>query len=436
MSSEKDQELLEAVWDNRKFRVIQLLRANANPNTRDSNGQSVLSWARTVRVAELLLDNGAEIDLRDDDGVGRTSLHWAVSTEKPHMVAFLIRRGAKLLPTLGRGRTPLQCAVARTQSRMKTVKRLLKLEYDVPELLNDLALGDRSDEEKSRIARLILICHPEGIDEKDARGWTPLTAAASTDSRLMVSELLKMGANVNQVNGQYKTALHRACEQGQLSILETLLNENASIDSLDGLNRTPLMGAVRYGHIRCIEVLLAKGAKANQTDSTGNSLQSFAALSGMVKVWELVRTIKGLRRKTKDASGKTQLHLACRSGKLEMVVELLKAGYDPEGKDSHGRNTLIHAVQGVGYRSVRVEDSVEVVKYLLEEKHVRVGIQDKDNWTALHWAAEAGSRELYAILKNAGCKDDHVIVSKDRDLPRMCDDCLLVGRNAVLRYGL
>jgi uncharacterized protein len=83
------------------------------------------SWTATV---EILLNNGADIEARDDDG--STPLDWAAAFAQTDILKLLIQRGAKTDVTDKRGNTPLisaacGCALATMNSAYNVVKILL-----------------------------------------------------------------------------------------------------------------------------------------------------------------------------------------------------------------------------------------------------------------------------------------------------------------------
>jgi truncated hemoglobin YjbI len=73
----------------------------------------------TTRIAEALLDAGAEIEARDKKG--ETPLRRAVNCDRERMVCLLLRRGANPRSTDKKGKTPLDAA------RSENVRKLLAL---------------------------------------------------------------------------------------------------------------------------------------------------------------------------------------------------------------------------------------------------------------------------------------------------------------------
>ncbi|KAE8295662.1 NF-kappa-B inhibitor zeta I-kappa-B-zeta [Larimichthys crocea] len=60
------------------------------------------------------------------------------------------------------------------------------------------------------------------LDLKDSDGMTPLLHAAKHNHHLMVADLIRLGANVNETNNLGKSCLHLSAEKGYIRVLEVL----------------------------------------------------------------------------------------------------------------------------------------------------------------------------------------------------------------------
>jgi len=134
------------------------------------------SWTAT---AESLLDSGADIEARNEDG--STPLIWAASFAQADTLNVLIRRGARLDVTDNQGNTPLiaaacECALATMNSAYGVVKLLLD--------------------------------HGARVNARSKDGTTALmNAAAGFGGVAIVKMLLDNGANPRLRNRQGDTAL-------------------------------------------------------------------------------------------------------------------------------------------------------------------------------------------------------------------------------------
>ena len=62
-------------------------------------------------VAELLLENGADIIARAEDEHGGTPLHWAAATGRRQLAELLVKAGADVNATDKNGYTPLDATL-------------------------------------------------------------------------------------------------------------------------------------------------------------------------------------------------------------------------------------------------------------------------------------------------------------------------------------
>jgi len=88
----------------------------------------------------------------------------------------------------------------------------------------------------------------------------------------------------------------------------------------------------------------------------------------------------------------TPLHIACETGRKEIVALLMASGADPKIRDGNGDMPIHYAARS---------GSVEIVKLFLE-KGIGVGIADDHGRTALYQAAGRGHAPLVAFLLDQG----------------------------------
>ena len=115
---------VEEVRKNRIEEVRTLLSQGVDVNSRDVFGDNTgLHWAASLGLAEmarLLIDNGANLDIRNHDGT--TPLHWAAGEGQKERVVILIAHGADVNARGKGGWTPLRWAEAHGQ---KEIARIL-----------------------------------------------------------------------------------------------------------------------------------------------------------------------------------------------------------------------------------------------------------------------------------------------------------------------
>ena len=87
-----------------------------------------------------------------------------------------------------------------------------------------------------------------------------LCVAAGVGRLEEIRSLLDRRANINAVDNNKWTPLHRASRNGHHQCVELLLDRGANINAGTTFNYTPLHLASIYGHHQCIELLIDRGA--------------------------------------------------------------------------------------------------------------------------------------------------------------------------------
>ena len=158
---------------------------------------------------------------------------------------------------------------------------------------------------KLDIARMLL---EHGADPNAGDAVTknsPLMAAVRDESRiLLVPELIRRGADVDERNAELRTALMFAAEAGSDQAVQALLDRNAVVAARDNMSRNALMYAVRNGHAKVAALLLRKPIDLEAADT----------------------------------EGKTALFYAVQQNEETIATMLLNAGANPTAADNSGRS--------------------------------------------------------------------------------------------------
>jgi len=183
-------------------------------------------FARQAAAARFLLDKGADVQLKDKEGL--EALGFAVFIGDPDLVNRIIDRGGDVN------------------------------NQDNPFGWSPLHVAAR-------------FCHPEAAgalfgkgarpDLRDAEGNTPLMAAAVGNCESCLKLLAEKGADVNNKNASGDTPLHAAALNGAGSIVEFLVARGADPSSRNGYGNTPVQIAVRDGQKEIIDFFRTKGIK-------------------------------------------------------------------------------------------------------------------------------------------------------------------------------
>ena len=212
-------------------------------HARGGDGQTPLHFARSVQIADLLLEHGAEIDARDIDH-GSTPAQW-LGESRPLVAAHLVTRGAAPDPFLAVriGDIPL-------------LERLIKAE---PEGASLRVSRDRFPAAPPAAGHIYLFTIGEGC--------TLLHAAVSADQSGSVRWLAANGADVNARGGYDDgTPLHAAAWNDRAGPIGALLDAGADINAVSGSlhHNEPIGWAIVSGAVDAFRVLRERGAAVRE----------------------------------------------------------------------------------------------------------------------------------------------------------------------------
>ncbi|CCM10447.1 Ankyrin [Cardinium endosymbiont cEper1 of Encarsia pergandiella] len=180
-ASSKRMPLIVAIKKGEFEKVRAYLHTGADPNMRDSYGNTPLHWAgycdNDGRITKQLLEKGAKVDALDKNNF--TSLYWSVEKRHVRTMQALIEQAIALKIK------PISC--------------------ECENLLSWAA------------------------DCKDGES-----------SNKMVADLLRFGLDPNQPDNNRCTPLHYAVQHGNIKVVQTLLGAGARTDLQDKSGKVPL----------------------------------------------------------------------------------------------------------------------------------------------------------------------------------------------------
>jgi ankyrin repeat protein len=280
------------------------IEARVSPNTRDSMGKHtpvlVIAAERGhTRFVEVLLENGADPCVFDDDGY--TALFRAAQFGRKDCVRLLIGAGADVRAENLCGNTPLHAAV---MSKNLDCARLL-----VP--VSDLGACSLS-------------------------GATAFHSSVATASKECFELLLPL-VDVDVKTPVGATALHIACGQGLFDFTKALIKAGASPMAKDGNLTTPLHMASQFGHLACVTHLLGRPdrpkmtpAEVDAVDDQGTTSLHLAAALGDERVCAALLEA-GASLSARTAEGATPLMLARQLHPGRASLHQLLSGTGPPG---------------------------------------------------------------------------------------------------------
>ena len=268
--------------------------AEGRPKDMNRGGFTALLYAARescIPCAKELLDQGADINLGDPDGVtplivALTNIHW-------DMGKFLIERGADVNLWDFYGQTPLYAAVD-----MNTLPKGRRVELPALDETSGLdvitMLLDRGANPNPQL-KLRLPWRQVPYDRYTEPmlniGVTPLIRASKAGDIPVIKLLLAHGALPNLPNFNGDTPLMAACAKGwinsptrganysedqALEVYDLLRAAGADVNARTHFNETALHSAALRGWNRIVKKLIADGAELDVKDGNGLTAIDFA----------------------------------------------------------------------------------------------------------------------------------------------------------------
>ncbi|KAF3386475.1 Ankyrin repeat domain-containing protein 50 [Penicillium rolfsii] len=272
-----------------------LIAKGADVNKKGRGGRTPLMEALSFhierfefdKITRLLLENGAEVDCVDDDGI--TPLLLAAESDNPAILKLLIEKGADINKKGFRGHTPLMRAVV----------------------------------SRHEISARVLLDHGADVHCVDDDGITPLLLAAEIDNPTIIQLLIQNGADINQKDLRGQTPLLKAVSSCYEISASVLLDYWADVDCVDEDGTSPLLLAAGLGDPTIVQLLIERGARVNASTKDGTT--------------PLLRAMKTFQ---------TQEPAEARIDRDEIIRMLLEYGADPNCKDEKGNTPLSLAIRG------------------------------------------------------------------------------------------
>eukprot|EP00752_Nemacystus_decipiens_P005214 g4733.t1 len=258
--------------------VVQaLLDAGADVSLRSQDGTSPLDLAAGmghVEIARALLEHGADVNDASEDGF--TPLHNAAAGNKPEMVSLLCLNGADVDVLDNSGMSPLMLtaalghAAAAARALMAGGADATVQHGDDPSPLYLAASHERVD------VLMAMVEHGVDVNAPDGHSHTALHTAATANKAMTIEVLLGAGVDIDaRMEGDGCTPLFLAAHFSNTSAVTALLKRGASVTMRTAIRRTPLHAAAanagRPGAAAVVDLLLRWEADENAIDNDGQT---------------------------------------------------------------------------------------------------------------------------------------------------------------------
>uniref|UniRef100_A0ABD2VWG2 Uncharacterized protein n=1 Tax=Trichogramma kaykai TaxID=54128 RepID=A0ABD2VWG2_9HYME len=385
----------------RRKTVELLLRRGADPNLSNAKGETCLHIIcrrdnvvddddedddNTLKIFFEINDYFGRklwIDVRDKKG--NTPLHLALLAKRRKVAELLMNRGADLNLANADGSTPLHLLFLGSRP------------FHADFMERFWEIGDASP-------------RPLKIDARDKRGNTPLHLAMRNFAKVSnaVELMLRRGANPNLANAEGETCLHIICrrdnvvddddedDDNTLKIffeINDYVGRKLWIDAQDKKGNTPLHLALLAKRRKVAELLMNRGVDLNLANADGSTPLHLLFLGSrpfhadfMERFWEIGdASPRPLKIDARDKRGNTPLHLAMRNfAQVPNAVDLMRRGADLNLTNADGSTPLHLVLQAPG--DGNLVTLILFASSFLRRQPLKIELRNKRGDTPLHLA--------------------------------------------------
>lgn len=416
--------------------VSELLQLGASPDSRDKRGATALhvaAHAGHAPIVKTLLIEGADKDLVDRHG--RSPLHLASLTGDAPSVMALLAAGANLALRFTSGVYSVSALdVAARYGHVHVLQPLIgrgAMETVQPMKRAPLHFAAEQD----RVAAIqLLVAEGAGMNDKDAKGYTPLLLAAVENNVSAVEALCALGADISSrvktnfcFEGDDFAALDLAAYYGWTDIMNVLILHGSDVNARSWMGYQALHKAAEGNEVDAIDVLVEAGAAIHGTTGFSSPLHMAVEGKATKAIHALVR--HGADPEWNEELNETPLLRAVRVRHFGSVNALLAAGASPNV--SGDTDTLLYASLGGDGETPCGPDIVQA----LLEHGARVNATTPQGNTALHAAAAWTDDYMVDILVEAGATVCTPCVYGTTPLHEAATNQNLGTATALLRHG-
>lgn len=381
-----------------------LLQAGANIDIKDQTyfDKTSLHIATELNhsdIVEMLMKYDA--DSQAQDSQGNTILHLSCTQSSPRCLEVILSQGGKKVQSLVERRNKAGLIPLMVASQMgfdKHVKMLI--EHNSPIGVQDesgkTALHHATEKGNRPCAELLCQADSGLPWTTDSEGRTPLHLAVIAGKKDLM-EFLVQNSGMNLQDNQGHTPIHWAVVCGFHDLIDTLVEHGGDPSLVDDHGASPLhyaaqmcgdRGVSEIG-ILCLKALIKRGAKINAIDKGHKTPLLWAASAGSSEACKLLKEA-GADCSLADLDGLTALHCAVTCNHSACVDTLLtECGCAADTPDKNGCTPLFYASS---------MDQADNVKALLD-KGASPNYTDNKGKSPMHCAASSASLDALRLLK-------------------------------------
>ncbi|MDD5456104.1 MAG: ankyrin repeat domain-containing protein [Candidatus Margulisbacteria bacterium] len=254
---------------------------------------------------------------------------------------------------------------------------------------------------RQTLSRNLEILEFEKLDERYGEpGYLSedLKNAVESGDLITLKELIKKGADVNEIYEKFDTALIYAAKKCNMEIIRELINAGADVNYSDNDSITPLQHAICEGDIEVVKELIKSGADINYRTRQGNSALMIAIKAERIEIANLLLD-KGADIIRSNNKKETCLLLAAKSKNkalVERIINILKENIKSRGilNNYYGNTRLLEAAALETFGGSSRGDEINLLNY--------INWRDASGFTPLMEAARNGALKIVHLLVEAG----------------------------------
>jgi ankyrin repeat protein len=326
---------------------------------------------------EQIENQGVGVNATDPNG--NTALHWAAYKRHPHIVDYLLSKGASVtIRNKQTGQTPLHWVIS--SGDLVLLHTLLKTMQTLH--FPSMSLVSRSSTNAVISSPSLLVAS---------------SSAAVSDSHVATdsSSLLPSASTHLTVTPTNNSTTTKTEERYDIKEETVSVHNNSVFQTLrDNDGYDLLIVAAQHGHLAIVHYLIqCLGHRPNTRDNRGHTPLHWAAFKGHSDVVRYLLHVPGVEYDAVDDDGMTALHWAAISGSLRSVKCLLQVASSPQLNPHYQ-----HASAERPTQSVVTSLPSRMFPNCAELLHTFVEKRDKEGHTAEYYATQKRFPSIQRLL--------------------------------------